>query len=115
MDINRRVVGDVAILDLQGGMGWGNDLSALKTEVDDLLGQGRVRILLHLADVPLLDTHGITELVSSYVAARHRDCQVKFICPHKHHRKVFSLTKLDAVLEVLDSEEDALRSFSIQG
>ena len=102
----------MTILDLEGRMGWGDDLSALKAQVDDLLGQRRSLFIINLEDVPLMDTSGIAAIVSSYVTVANRGGQLKLARPHTHIQEILSLTKLDTVLEVFGSELDALRSVS---
>ena len=51
-------------------------------------------------------------LVNSYRTVKQRSGQLKLVHPSRHLRTVLSLTKLDTVLEVFDSEEEASASFT---
>ncbi len=111
MDIQRRVVGGVVILDLEGRMGWGDNPARLKERVEDLVGQERIRILINLKNVPFIDTKGIAELVTSQATVQKQGGQLKLAQPSAYTREVLRVTRLDTVLEVFGSEREALRSF----
>ncbi len=111
MEIRQRLVGDVTVLDLTGRMDWGDREVSLAALVETLLGQERSRIVLNLEGVPFIDTKGIAELVASHVTAKKRGGQLKLAGPQKHARDVLSVTKLDTVLKVFGSEQEALGHF----
>lgn len=47
----------------------GESSGALRETLQELIAEGRLKILLNLAGVPFMDSAGIGELVSSYVSA----------------------------------------------
>ena len=115
MDIQQRVVGNLTVLDLKGRIDWGDKELTLAARVEALLGQQRSRIVVNLEGVPFIDTKGIAELVASHVTAKKRGGQLKLARPQKHAREVLSVTKLDTVLEIFSSEQEALSSFPSGG
>ena len=93
-------------------MGYGDNPALLKELVEDLLGQDHTRILINLKDVPFIDTKGIAELVTSHATVQKQGGHLKVAQPSAYTREVLRVTRLDTVLEVFGSEQEALRSFS---
>jgi len=58
MQIDERVIGEVAILDVQGQITLAEE-QRLRDKVNSLLVQGRSRILVNLAAVPYVDSAGL--------------------------------------------------------
>ena len=111
MQIEERVVGDVAILDLKGKITLGAGDEELKEKVRSLATNGRRRILLNLADVPYIDSAGLGGLVSTYSTVTNQGGQLKLVNLTKRITDLLSITKLLTVFETFESEDEALKSF----
>jgi anti-sigma B factor antagonist len=108
--INDRLSGDVTIVDLAGHMTLCED-KPLRDKVTQLLQQRQLKILLNLAGVPYIDSPGLGEIVSSYTTVCRRGGTLK-LCRVSHRlRTLLETTRLSGVLEVFDSEEEAVTSF----
>ena len=112
MAIEERASGSVMVLDLDGRM----TIEALSdmpltAKVRRLLQEGRKQILLNLENVPCLDTTGICNIVEAYVMTRRQEGSLKLLHLTARVRKVLAVTRLLTILEVYESEADAVASF----
>jgi len=110
MQIQHRIVGDVAILDLNGELKLGDE-GLLRDEVNRLILQGQKRLVLNLTDVPYMNSTGLSAIVGTYTTARKRGGDLKLLHPAKRVKDLLIISGLSTVLGVFDSEEDAVRSF----
>ena len=112
MQIEERSVADIMILDLKGKMTLGEGDELLKDKVNSLAMQGRLKILLNLAEVPYIDSAGLGEIVRTYTTISRQGGQMKLLNLTKRITDLLSITKLLTVFETYDDEADAVRSFS---
>ena len=111
MEIQERSVSGVTLLNLTGSIVLGESYGLLKKKVHDLLRRGRRKVVLNLGGVPYLDTTGLSEIIGAYTTlCRHND-KVVLLNPTPRARHLFTISKLLTVFEIVDSEEEALRSF----
>jgi anti-sigma B factor antagonist len=66
MKASTRQQQDITIVDLSGQIKLGEGSSVSREIVQDLLGKGRKKILLNLADINYIDSSGVGELVSAF-------------------------------------------------
>jgi anti-sigma B factor antagonist len=111
MRIQQRMVGDVAIIDLNGKLTLGEGDQLLRDTVNRLIQQGQKRLVLNLADVPYMDSTGLGEVVRSYVTALNQGGGLKLVHPTKRVQDLFFIAKISTFFGVFESEEDAIRSF----
>jgi len=111
ISITERRVGDVTILELDGRLILEEGEIPLRDAVDRLVAEGRVRIVLDLQRVTRLDSAGIGMLVCKYLTAFRKGGRVTLLHTTPRTDQLLHLTKLLSVLEVFDSEDEAIRSF----
>src|SRR5260370_16501234 len=70
MKATERQVNDITILDISGRISLGDETALLRNTIRDLIARGKKYLLLNLGQVPYIDSSGIAELVSAFVAAR---------------------------------------------
>ena len=109
MKIVERQVEDVHILDLHGKILIGDD--ALRDAVGKLVGGGKTKILLNLADVPYVDSAGLGEIVRCYTTVSKSGGRLKLINLTKKIKDLLAITKLLTVFETYDSEAEGVKSF----
>ena len=112
MNVNERQVGDVTILDISGRITLGDGTALLRDTTRDLISQGKKKLLLQLNYVPHIDSSGIAELVSAFVAARREGGDVKLLNLTKRVQETVEIVKLGSIFELFDDEDTALRSFA---
>ena len=108
---NPREVSHVAILDIHGRIILGPEIGALRTAVNDLIAQGKKKIILNLAQVDYLDSSGVGELVGSFTTVRNAGGELKLLNLTQKVHDVLHVTKLYTVFDIKDDEFTAVRSF----
>ncbi len=107
----RRVDGDVTILELDGRLVLEEGEIPLRDCVDRLVAEGHNRIVLDLRRVTRLDSAGIGMLVCKYMTALRRGGALKLLHPTVKAEELLQITRLFTVFEVFESEAEAIRSF----
>jgi anti-sigma B factor antagonist len=113
MQIEQRVVGEVAVIQVLGDitLGKGGDV-ILKDKIQSLLQQGYRKMLLDMGNVSYVDSAGLGQLVQVYATTSHLGGSLKLLNLTKRLKDLLVLTKLLTVFETYDSEESALASFN---
>ncbi|HEY3130794.1 MAG TPA: STAS domain-containing protein [Acidobacteriota bacterium] len=79
--------------------------------IDGLISQGYLQFLIDLSFLPYIDSSGLGEVIRRHTRVRQRGGELKLLNPSERLQKLLRRTKLDTVLEVFQSEEEAIRSF----
>lgn len=112
MTAKTRQMGLVTIVDISGKIVVGEECTSLGKLVNQLLAEGRIRILLNLADVHRIDTAGLAYILSGLTSARKRNGDLKLLNPRKEFQEVVQITRLLSVLEINYDEAAAVESFA---
>ncbi len=110
--MNTREVNDISVMDLSGQLTMGDACASLRDEVRDELGHGIRKIILNLAEVTYIDSAGLGELTSAWMAAKNRGGQLKLLSLTKRVHDLMQITKLYTVFDVYDDEKKAIASFA---
>jgi anti-sigma B factor antagonist len=114
--IVERFVDDVVIIDVRGGpITFSENPAELLNAIRQLVQRGSRKILLNLRDVHYIDSDGLSEIVEGFKSTRNADAILKLCEVVPGFRRLLVVTNLDRVIEVFESEGDALRSFAAQG
>lgn len=111
MTLKERRVGDVSILDLKGRLVLDEGDDILRSHINELVTEGRVKIVVNLQDVTYVDSCGVGVLIAKYVSVRKKGGDVKLLHLTPRSHKVMEISKLLTVFEIFDSEDRALASF----
>ncbi len=111
MDITKRRVGDITILDLTGKLTIGGGAELLRDTVASVVFQDEKKILLNLAGVPYMDSGGLGELVRCSMVAGKASGTVKLVNMTSKISDLLTITKLSNVFDTFDSESEAVASF----
>jgi anti-sigma B factor antagonist len=112
MKITERRVGDVTILELHGRLVMDEDTSCTEL-IDDLVRQGRIRLILNLRDVSYIDSAGVGALIAKYVSLRRRGGDLRLVSLSDRVRRVITIARLLDVFDTFESEDLAVRSYSV--
>jgi len=102
---------DVTVVDAAGRITMGESASALQESLRRLTAEGKKKILLNLAGVSFMDTAAIGEMVGCYVSASRTGTKIKICELTRRISDLLQMTRLTSVLDIYDSEDDALQSF----
>lgn len=111
LSISNRKSGDVTIIDLAGKIALGESNRALHEAIRALTAAGEKNIVLDLANVTLIDSSGLGELVASYASVERSGGALKLASLSDRFIELIHITKLYTVFDVFDNEADALASF----
>ena len=111
MTINVRLVGNVAVLDLNGQLKLGEAGEVLSDKVSEVLQAGSQSLALNMAGVPFVDSSGLGTLVRIYTSVKNVGGRCMLFSSPKQVLQLLRMTRLDSVLELFDDEASALASF----
>lgn len=111
LTIDTREVAHVTILDLHGRIVLGDEIDDLRSAIRNLIGEGKKKIILNLADVDYIDSSGVGELVGSFTAVRNAGGELKLLNLSQKVKDVLYVTKLYTVFDIKDDEFHAVKSF----
>jgi anti-sigma B factor antagonist len=115
LGIKERRVGNVTVLDADGrlriALRFGRSSVTLGDAIVALLANGQREILLNLAGVNMVGAKELGDLVSTYVETKRRGGQFKLFNLTPTARQLMLSTKLSSVLDLYESEAQAIESF----
>lgn len=115
LGIKERRVGNVTILDADGrlriALRFGRSSVTLGDAIGALLANGQREILLNLAGVNMVGAKELGDLVSTYVETKRCGGQFKLFNLTATARQLMLSTKLSSVLDLYESEAQAINSF----
>ena len=112
MNLSSRLLGPVAIVDIEGKILLNDGDVEVKQEVDDLLAQGHDNVILNLEKVPYIDSAGLGEIIRCFTAIRKSGGNLKLLSPNQRLIDLLSITKLVNVFDWYNDETEAVNSFS---
>jgi anti-sigma B factor antagonist len=112
MHIEVRQAEDVMILDLKGRLTAGLGDQILRDAIDELLAEGRRRILLNLSEVSFLDSAGVGELVAGLKTSRRFQAELKLLNVGERVYSTLDMARLLPTFEIYNDESEAVRSYS---
>src|SRR5215467_12480856 len=107
LQIVQRGAEEVVILDLTGRL-WILDLP-LRDLVNGLLASGKQYFVLNIAGVDYIDSSGLGQLVSIWTSIRGRSGHMTILNPTKRVQRLFEITRLNTIFEILENEDDAVQ------
>lgn len=111
LKITVRQVDGVTILDCVGNITLGEGDAILRDIVRDLVVEGKIQILLNLAEVSYIDNSGISGLVEAFTTVTNHGGTLKLVHIRKRLQDILQITKLYTVFEICEDEAVAVRNF----
>jgi len=111
LEISKRQVADVVVLELMGRFTLGEASSQFRETIRELVEQGQKKVVADLAGVSYLDSSGIGELVAAYTRLRSEGGDLKLLHLNRRIQDLLQITKLYTVFEVYTDEVQAIQSF----
>jgi anti-anti-sigma factor len=105
--INERNVDGVVILAVQRNL-KGEGEASLRVRIDELMRSGQRQILIDLKSLPNMDSTELGRLIRCHLAVRQAGGRVRLCNLSEKVRTLMKLTRLDTVLDLYNTEEEAL-------
>ena len=108
--LRERTIDGVIVLSLEKAL-RGAVESALRERLEELVRDGRLQILIDLRDVPHVDSTELGRLIRAHLSVRRAGGRVRLCNLSDRVMALMKLTRLDTVLDLYGTEEDALAAF----
>ena len=102
---------DVSILYCSGRLVFGEETSALRAAVKELLAENP-RVVLEMTGVRDVDSGGVGTLVGLFTSASAAGGDLKLVGPGQKVASTLKITRLVGVLHIYDRVEDAIAAFA---
>jgi anti-sigma B factor antagonist len=102
----------VTVLNLVGRFVMGDATTQFRAAIQELIGAGKVNILMDLHEVTHLDSSGIGELMAAHTACKDNGGALKLINLGRRNETLLRMMSLYTVCEVVSDEAEGIRSFS---
>jgi anti-sigma B factor antagonist len=112
LDISVRKRSQVQLIQLRGQLRLGEPVDELRQTIDESLGNGDTRIVINLAEVPMIDSSGIGLLVNSLASTKQRGGSLKLTQPSKFAVQTLRMVGVLSLFEVFDDDDAAVQSFA---
>lgn len=109
--LKTRTADDIAVLSVTGRIVFKQEAQALCHEVSRIFHTNS-QLIINLGGVDCIDGSGLGSLAQCVQMARDCGRDIKFCNPQPHIQELLQLTRLTSVLDLYDSETDALQAFA---
>jgi len=114
MTLNERRIGDVTVLDLKGRLVLEDGDAVLRTRVNELVEQGRTKVVLNLKDVIYIDSCGVGVLIAKLVSMRNKGGDLRLLNLTERSHRLLEISQLLNVFAIYKDEPEAVHSFMDQ-
>lgn len=90
-----------------------NEASHFKELIEKLLNAETIDFIVDLSELTYICSAGIANLINSYRLVRREGGAIIYVNPNEKIKEVFSICKLDQILQITKSLDDALAYFKI--
>jgi anti-sigma B factor antagonist len=112
LNINVRTRGDVHVIQLHGPLRLGEAVDRFREAVNEALADAEPRLVVNLAEVPMIDSSGVGVLVKALTSAKQRGGMVNLVNPSKFALQTLRLVGVINLFGIFDEEEAAIKSFA---
>jgi len=111
LELNSRLCGTVHVIECKGRIVAGAEAQALDAALRQDWCRNVLHVVLHLAEVDMIDSTGLGLIVRNMTSLRKRGGDLRLTDVHPQIMEVLRLTRIDTIVRVFPSEEEAILSF----
>ncbi len=111
LDLMQRELEGITIVTMNGRLVAGSEVTDLRNLFATLVANGKVRIILDLADVSRIDSSGLGVLVEGHSRFEAAKGALKLLNLNERGAQLLILTRLSTLFEIFDEEQSAINSF----
>jgi anti-sigma B factor antagonist len=112
LNISVRTRGDVHVIQLQGPLRLGEAVDRFRDVVNEALAAAEPRLVVNLAEVPMIDSSGVGVLVKALTSAKQRGGMVNLVNPSKFVLQTLRLVGVLNLFGIFEEEESAIKFFN---
>jgi anti-sigma B factor antagonist len=113
MTIEERAIGSVVVLEVSGRLVLGDGDQLLKECIASHFEKGNRHVLLNVSKLSYVDSSGLGVIVASFLSARSVGGALRLISPSSRLQQLLAMAKLLTVVDVCNSDEEAIESFGV--
>ncbi len=106
--IRKKMMGDVAILEINGRLEPYEEGDELVSEVERILKEGTNRIALNVQRVSFISSLGVGSLINSLRLVQKKEGALCLVNPSYSVRQILDVSKLSSLFAIFGSEPEAL-------
>ena len=115
MHLDLKQEAGVSILQLEGRLVDGQGDRQLREAVEVLVDSGRLRVVVDLTEVKVIDSAGLGQLVACGRLVAKSGGALKILHPRERVARVMDVARVLPLFEVFDTEAQAVASFGNSG
>ncbi len=104
--------GDACVLSVKGNLVHKEDTDKLQNRIQHILERDICKIVVDLKNVGMITSLGIGGLIRGLRTTRDKKGELKLSGVNASVRKVFDITKLNEIIDIYDTHDEAVKSFS---
>jgi anti-anti-sigma factor len=113
MTLHERWIGDVTIIDIDGRVTVEDGADTFRDAVQQLVRQGRVKLVLNFHGAPYIDSTALGEIIRAYTSATRKGGTLKLLNVTARVHGLLVITRLLSVFDLFDAEAEAVKSFGV--
>jgi anti-sigma B factor antagonist len=111
LSITTNEIDGISVLALNGRIVLGEESNWFRERLKGVLGDGKKKIILNMANVEYIDSAGLGILVATHVSANKQGAALHLCSLGKRFHDVLQLTRLLTVFSVYETQAEAISSF----
>jgi len=112
MEFNMEKVGEITIVRLEEGKLLYENLEPLHQGLYDLIDKGVVHLMLNLSKVGYIDSFSVGFLMDIYRRLANLKGRIALVGVQPRVKSILALTRVDEVIPIYKTEEEATESFT---
>ena len=101
---------DVVVLSLSGKIMGGPEASEINGKINQLIDDGKLKILIDLKEVEWMNSSGLGILIDAVTVLKNNNGTLRLVNVSDRIKNLLKITKLDTVFDIRDSIGDAKES-----
>ena len=112
MEFRKETFDNVKIFHLGGKIMGGPETQMMCNHLKEMIEAGTQALVMDFQDVQWINSMGIGSIISCLTTLRNRGGDVRFANLHDATKRYFEITKLDTIIKIYRSIDEAINSFS---
>jgi anti-sigma B factor antagonist len=101
----------IVFLSLSGKIMGGPEASEINGKINQLIDDGKLKIVIDLEQVDWMNSSGLGILIDAVTVLKNNNGAMRLINVSDRIKNLLKITKLNTVFDIVESEEDAKKSF----
>ena len=112
MEFTEETSGNVRVFHLSGKIMGGPETEVMCNHFKELISTGTQSLVMDFQDVQWINSTGIGIIISCLTTLRNRGGDVHFANVHGSTQRYLEITKLDKIVKMFSSIDEAVKSFT---